>query len=130
MEPIPTTSASDQIEDLQHQIERLKHQAVLELKVKLAEARAHVVDLQNQIAKYTGEVKEKASEGAKVRKPRTSITIAQVVEAIHGGAYNYPTIAEKLGVSSQTVMKKIHAEGEAAGIISKGQKAHFRLSVK
>ena len=110
--------------------DRLKHQAVLELKVKLAEARAHVVDLQNQIAKYTGEVKEKASEGAKERKPRISITIAQVAEAIRGGAYNYPTIAAKLNVSAQTVMKKIQAEGKDAGITSVGQKASFRLLIK
>ena len=122
------TGASEQIEDLQRQIEQLKHRAVLELKVKLAEARALVVDLQGQIAKLTGEVApEKVSSG---RKPRTSVTVEQVAAAIKGGATNYRTIASKLGSSAATVAKKIKTEGKAAGITSSGQKASFKLSVK
>jgi hypothetical protein len=122
------TGATEQIEDLQRQIEQLKHRAVLELKVKLAEARANVVDLQAQIAKLTGEsAPEKTPSG---RKPRTSVTIQQVVEAIKGGATNYRTIANKLGTSAATVAKKIKAEGKAAKITSSGQKASFKLSVK
>jgi hypothetical protein len=121
------TGASEQIEDLQRQIEQLKHRAILELKVKLAEALALVVDLQGQIAKLTGEV---APEKVSGRKPRTSVSIEQVVAAIKGGATNYRTIAAKLGSSAATVAKKIKTEGKAAGITSSGQKASFKLSVK
>jgi len=99
----------------------------LELKVKLAEARALVVDLQDQIEKITGEA---VSGKPTVRKARTSVTIAQVVEAIKGGATNYRSVAAKLGSSSATVTKKIKAEGKAAGISSTGQKAAFKLIAK
>ena len=122
---IRPTGATEQIEDLQRQIEQLKHRAILELKVKLAEARALVVELQGQIEKVTGEV---VSE--KPRKARTSVTIQQVVEAIKGGATNYRAIANKLGSSAATVAKKIKTEGKAAGISSTGQKASFTLRVK
>lgn len=128
--PNSTTNASgatEQIEDLQRQIEQLKHRAVLELKVKLAEARALVVDLQSQIAKVTGEV---ASEKPSGRKPRTSVTVQQVVAAIKDGATNYRAVAVKLGTSAATVAKKIKAEGKAAGITSTGQKASFKLLAK
>ena len=121
------TAATQQIEDLQRQIEQLKHRAVLELKVKLAEARALVVDLQSQIEKMTGEA---VSEKTSTRKPRTSVTIDQVVAAIKAGASNYRTVAAKLGSSTATVTKKVKAEGKAAGITSVGQKASFRLMVK
>ena len=122
-----STQATEQIEDLQRQIEQLKHRAVLELKVKLAEARALVVDLQSQIEKMTGEA---VSEKTSTRKPRTSVTIDQVVAAIKAGASNYRTVAAKLGSSTATVTKKVKAEGKAAGITSVGQKASFRLMVK
>ncbi|MDD5351185.1 MAG: hypothetical protein PHQ12_13320 [Chthoniobacteraceae bacterium] len=128
--PNATTNASgatEQIENLQRQIEQLRHRAVLELKVKLAEARALVVDLQSQIEKITGETAPGKPVG---RKPRTSVTIAQVVEAIKGGAANYRSVALKLGSSSATVAKKIKAEGKAAGISSTGRKAAFKLIVK
>lgn len=118
-------AATEQIEDLQRQIEQLKHRAILELKVKLAEARALVVELQSQIEKFSGEV---APE--KTRKARISVTIAQVVDAIKGGATNYRAIATKLGTSAATVAKKIKTEGKAAGISSTGQKAAFALRVK
>jgi len=121
------TGASEQIENLQRQIEHLKHRAILELKVKLAEARASVVDLQNQIAKMTGEIVPEKPAG---RKSRTSVTIQQVVEAIKGGATNYRTVATKLGTSPATVAKKIKTDGKAAGVSSVGQKASFRLLVK
>jgi len=93
--------------------------------VKLAEARALVVDLQNQIEKVSDEVAP-----GKTRKARTSVTIQQVVEAINGGATNYRAIANKLGTSAATVAKKIKTEGKAAGISSVGQKAAFKLCVK
>ena len=125
--PTSSTGASEQIEDLQRQIEQLKHRAILELKVKLAEARALVVELQSQMDKMTGEA---ASEKPSTRKPRTSVTIQQVVEAIKGGAVNYRAVANKLGTSAATVAKKIKEEGKAAGISSTGQKASFRLKVK
>ena len=131
MEELPPPNANEQIEDLQRQIEQLKHRAILELKVKLAEARALVVELQDQIAKFTSEIGEKvAAASDKARKTRTSITIEQVVEAVRAGAFNYRTVAAKLGASPQTVMKKIQAEGKNAGITSVGQKAAFRLLVR
>ena len=120
-----SSGATEQIEDLQRQIEQLKHRAVLELKVKLAEARALVVELQSQIEKMSGE-----APSAKTRKARTSVTIQQVAEAIKGGATNYSAIANKLGTSAATVAKKIKTEGKAAGISSVGQKASFKLRVK
>jgi chromosome segregation ATPase len=129
--PNATTNASgatEQIENLQRQIEQLRHRAILELKVKLAEARALVVDLQNQIEKISGTPAE--GKPAATRKRRTSVTIAQVVEAIKGGATNYRSVAAKLGTSSATVAKKIKAEGKAAGIGSTGRKAAFKLIVK
>ena len=120
-----STQATEQIEDLQRQIEQLKHRAILELKVKLAEARAHVVELQSQIEKITGGAVEQ-----KQRKTRTSVTIQQVVDAIRSGAVNYRAVANKLGTSAATVAKKIKVEGKAAGISSTGQKAAFTLRVK
>ncbi len=86
-----------------------------------------VVDLQSQIEKMTSEPAPAKAIG---RKARTSVTIAQVVEAIKGGATNYRSVAAKLGSSSATVAKKIKAEGKAAGISSTGQKASFKLIVK
>jgi chromosome segregation ATPase len=118
-------SASEQIEELQQKIERLKHQSVLELRVKLAEARRAVVEIEEQIAKLTG--KEAPAAG---RRTRTSITIEQVVAAIKSGANNYKKIAAKLGCSPITVANKIQAEGKGKGISSTGRKASFKLVVK
>ncbi|XHR29364.1 MAG: hypothetical protein ACFUZC_02140 [Chthoniobacteraceae bacterium] len=122
-----SSNATDQIEDLQRQIEQLKHRAVLELKVKLADAKALVVDLQAQIEKISGEVGEKPATG---RRHRTRVTIAQIVDAIKGGATNYRTVAAKLGASPASIANKIKDEGKAAGISSTGQKASFKLVVK
>lgn len=122
-----TSGATEQIEDLQRQIEQLKHRAVLELKVKLAEARALVVDLQAQIDKISGET---AVEKTATRKGRTHVSIAQIVDAIKGGATNYRSVASKLGTSTATIAKKIKTEGKASGISSTGQKASFKLVVK
>ena len=124
---ITASGATEQIETLQRQIEQLRHRAILELKVKLAEARALVVDLQSQIEKIAGETAPGKSIG---RKARTSVTIAQVVEAIKGGATNYRSVAAKLGSTTATVAKKVKAEGKAAGVSSTGQKAAFKLIVK
>jgi len=121
------TGAAEQIEDLERQIEQLKHRAVLELKVKLAEAKSLVVELQSQLEKLTGEVAPVRASG---RKPRTSVTIQQVVGAIKGGATNYRAVANKLGTSAATVAKKIKTEGKDAGVSSTGQKASFKLLVK
>jgi len=130
MEPVPTPGANDQIAELERQIGQLKHRAVLELKVKLAEARALVVELQDQIAKYTGGTTEQALEKAKERKPRSSVTIGQIVEAIRAGATNHKMLEARLGVSAQTVARRIKEEGEKAGITSTGQKSTFRLIVR
>jgi len=122
------TTAQEQIQELERQIENLKHRSVLELKVKLAAARNEVSELEAQIAKITG--KAVPAEKPTGRKPRVSITIDQVVEAIKNGATNYKSIANVLGCSSLTVAKKVEAEGKKAGIKSTGQKASFKLMVK
>lgn len=120
-------SASEQIEELQRQIESLKHRSLLELKVKLGEARHTVVALEKQIEEITGKSAPAPVEG--VRK-RTTITIQQVVAAIKEGASNYRAVANALGCSPITVAKKIELEGKAAGIKSSGQKASFKLFLK
>lgn len=125
-------TVQEQIEELQSQIATLRHRAVLELKVKLAEARHHVVDLEHQLAELTGnaalqEVKEPQKAP---RKARSNITIEQVVGAIKSGATNYRTVASELGCSPSLVGKTIKNEGKKAGIKSTGVKANFALSVK
>jgi hypothetical protein len=97
----------------------------LELKLKLAEARNVVDGLESQLEKLTG--KAPAATG---RNPRVSVTIDQIVEAIKGGAANYPAIASELGCSSATVARKVKEEGKKAGIKSTGEKAKFKLMVK
>ena len=123
-----TPSAKEQIEELEQQIERLKHRSLLQLRVKLAEARNAVTELEMQIQKLTGKTPE--APRASGRKPRTSVTITDVVQAIKGGATNYRAVAQKLGSTAATVTKKIKAEGKAAGITSTGQKATFKLIAK
>ena len=121
-----SSKATDQIQDLQRQIEQLRHRAVLELKVKLAEAKALVADLQAQIA----EISREAGRGSgKVRK-RTRVTIGQIADAIKGGAKNYREVAAKLGASPISIANKIKAQGKAAGISSTGRKASFKLVAK
>jgi len=120
-------SASEQIEELERQIEALRHRSLLDLKVKLGEARHTVAVLEKQIGELTGKSPAPAPE--KSRK-RTSITIGQVVDAIKGGATNYRAVANALGCSPITVAKKIETEGKAAGIRSSGQKASFKLFLK
>ncbi len=121
------TSASEQIEELQRQIEQLRHRSVQELRVKLAEARHTVVALEKQIEELTGKA---ATTAAPQKRTRTSITIEQVVGAIRNGATNYRTVANELGCSPITVAKKVETEGKAAGIRSTGAKASFKLAVK
>jgi len=119
-------SASEQIAQLQKQIESLRYRSLQELRKKLAEARHQVALLEKQIAEITGKPVSGMGKGRK----RTSITIEQVVSAIKAGASNYKAVAAALGCSPITVAKKIEAEGKSAGIRSSGQKASFRLFVK
>jgi hypothetical protein len=123
------TSATEEIEQLQLQIERLKERSLLELKVKLAEARHTVVILEKQIAEVTGKPAT-APKTAIGRRPRTTISIAQVVSAIKGGATNFRAVSAVLGCSPVTVAKKIESEGKKVGIYSEGQKASFKLFIK
>jgi len=122
-------TAQEQIEEIQRQIVNLRHQAVLELKVKLADARATVAALERELAQTTGSTTAPA-QASKTRKARVSITVGQIVEAIKAGAYNYRSVAAKLGCSTATVTSKIKADGKSAGITSTGEKASFRLSVR
>ena len=121
-----TPAYDEQIQDLQLQIARLKERSVMELRVKLAEAKGHVIALEKQIEQMTGQ----AAGGEKAPRTRTSITIEQVVAAIKEGATNYKLVAGKLGCSPMTVTKRIADEGKAAGIKSTGEKAKFKLQVK
>jgi len=131
-------TASQEIESLERQIEQLRHRALLELKVKLAEARHTVSILEKKIEDYgRGPVSAEAASpaaapvaGNRTRKARVSITIGQIVEAIRKGAQNYRAVATALDCSPLTVTRKVEAEGEAAGIGSSGQKASFRLYLK
>ncbi|MEI6349582.1 MAG: hypothetical protein WCP06_00580 [Verrucomicrobiota bacterium] len=123
-----TPSAKEQIEELEQQIEKLKHRSILQLRVQLAEARNAVTELEIQIQKLTGKAPEAVKSTG--RKPRTSVNIDDVVQAIKGGATNYRAVAQKLGSTAATVTKKIKAEGKAAGISSTGQKATFKLTAK
>ena len=128
---MPTaTDYNEQIQDLQLQISRLKERSVMELRVKLAEAKGHVIALEKQIEQMTGMAPAAAAGAAKPKRTRTSISIDQVVDAIKGGAVNYKLIAAKLGCSPITVAKKIAEEGKAVGIKSTGEKAKFKLQVK
>ncbi|XHR30380.1 MAG: hypothetical protein ACFUZC_07425 [Chthoniobacteraceae bacterium] len=121
-------SAQEEIKELERQIANLRDRAVMELKVKLVEARNNVVDLESKIAELTGNAP--SAQIIQPRKARVRVTIKQIVEAIQGGATNYRTVADKLGCSSSSVAQKIKAEGKKAGIRSKGDKANFVLSVK
>jgi hypothetical protein len=121
-------NTNEQIQELERQIENLRSRAVMELKVKLVEARNRVVEIQKEIAKLTGS--DNPDTTNVVKKPRITITVKQIVEAIRGGATNYKTVAEKLGCSKSAVAKKIKEEGKKAGITSSGEKSNFILAVK
>ncbi|HWL53288.1 MAG TPA: hypothetical protein VNQ90_12695 [Chthoniobacteraceae bacterium] len=135
-----TRSVTEEIEELERQLADLRHRSLLELKVKLGEARHTVALLERKIQELTqepGKTPEAAiaaAEGpqspAPQRRSRVSVTIEQVVEAIREGATNYRQIARELGCSPITVAKKVETEGKAAGIRSSGQKGSFKLFLK
>lgn len=125
-----TPTTQEQIAELQRQIENLRHRAIMELKVKLAEARNQVIDLQNKIAELSGNSADSATAKQPASKARISVTIQQIAEAIKGGKTNYRAIAEALGCSPSNVANKIRKEGKKAGISSKGNKSNFILLVK
>jgi len=118
----------EQIHDLERQITNLRGRAVMELKVKLVEARNRVVEIQKEIDELTSI--KKPGNASIVKKPRITITIKQIVDAIRGGATNYKMVADKLGCSKSAVAKKIKEEGKKAAITSSGEKSNFVLSVK
>ena len=124
----PIMDTQEQIQDLERQIKNLRGRAVMELKVKLVDARNRVVEIQKEISALTGS--ENSTMASVVKKPRITITIKQVVEAIRGGATNYKMVADKLGCSKSAVAKKIKEEGKKAGITSSGEKSNFVLAVK
>ncbi|XHR27646.1 MAG: hypothetical protein ACFUZC_17100 [Chthoniobacteraceae bacterium] len=121
-------NTQEQIQELERQIENLRSRAVMELEVKLSTARNHVAEIQKEIAKLTG-CNDPDTTNA-VKKPRVTITIKQIVEAIRGGATNYKMVADKLGCSKSSVAKKVKEEGKKAGITSSGEKSNFVLTVK
>ena len=141
MSSTTTRSVTEEIEELERQLADLKRRSLLELKVKLGEARHTVALLERKIEELTHEsgTKPEVAIAAPVAAPeaaapakrtRVSITIEGVVEAIRKGSSNYRQIAEALGCSPITVSKKVEAEGEAAGIRSSGQKGSFKLFLK
>ncbi|XHR29814.1 MAG: hypothetical protein ACFUZC_04515 [Chthoniobacteraceae bacterium] len=121
-------NTQEQIQDLERQIVNLRSRAVMELKVKLSTARNHVTDIQKEIAKLTGSSGPDTTNV--VKKPRITITVKQIVEALRAGATNYKTVADKLGCSKSSVAKKIKEEGKKAGISSSGEKSNFVLTMK
>ncbi len=131
------SSVSEEIEELERQIAQLRHRSLLELKIKLGEARHTVADLEKKIAELTGKAVSGSSEAAAPasgekptgKRKRVIISIDQVVQSIKGGATNYRQIARELGCSPITVAKKVEAEGNAAGIRSTGHKASFKLKL-
>lgn len=136
-----TLGVTEEIEELERQLADLKHRSLLDLRVKLGEARHTVALLEEKIAALVNEGVGKpgavvaaaegaASAGPSRRRTRVSITIEQVVEAIRDGAANYRQVADRLGCSPITVTKKVEAEGKAAGIRSSGQKGSFKLFLK
>lgn len=134
-----TRSVTEEIEELERQLADLKHRSLLELKVKLGEARHTVALLERKIEELTGETGQTPDAAVAVegpqsatpqRRSRVSITIEQVVGAIREGATNYRQIARELGCSPVTVAKKVETERKAAGIRSSGQKGSFKLFLK
>ena len=119
------STTEEQIQELQLQIVKLKDRSILELRVKLAEAKGHVIALEKQLEQLTGQ-----APAATERRSRVSISIQQVAEAIQKGFTNYRSVAEQLGCSPQNVANKVKAEGKKVGIKSTGEKANFKLSVK
>ena len=101
-------SASEQIEQLQQQIEQLKHRSLLELKVKLAEARGTVGDLESQLEKLTG-----AAPGKAERKARASVTITDVVRAIKGGGGRITRKLRKLSAVPPRLYEQNQSQGES-----------------
>jgi len=94
-------TALAQIEELQAQIEQLKHNAILELKSKIIESRRILADLETELAKLTGKPVNEF-QAPRVRRP--SITDDQVkpqilaVMATDGAkGMNARQIADKLG---------------------------------
>ncbi len=125
-----TLNTQDQIAELEGQIENLRHRAIMELKVKLADARNQVADLQNKIAELSGNSADSAMANHPASKARVSVTIKQIAEAIKGGKTKYRAIADALGCSPSNVANKIRKEGKKAGITSRDNKSNFVLSVK
>ncbi len=124
------STTQEQIAELQRQIENLRHRAIMELKVKLADTRNQVLDIQNKIAELSGNSADSVTANPPASKARVSVTIQQIAEAIKGGKTNYRAVAEALGCSSSNVANKIRKEGKKAGILSRGNKANFVLLVK
>ena len=118
----------EQIQDLERQIKNLRGRAVMELKVKLVDARNRAIEIQKEIAKLSSI--KKTDMASVVKKPRVTITIKQVVETIRDGATNYKMVADKLDCSKSCVAKKVKEEGKKAGITCSGEKSNFVLTVK
>lgn len=121
-------NTKEQIQELERQIVNLRSRAVMELKVKLADARNQVVEIQKEIAKLIGS--DNSDAASAIKKPRLTITIKQIVESIRAGATNYKMVADKLCCSKSAIASKIKSEGKKAGISSSGEKANFVLTVK
>ncbi|MCX6966664.1 MAG: hypothetical protein NTZ46_02605 [Verrucomicrobia bacterium] len=65
-----TPTASEQIEQLERQIQGLKKQALIELHEQLAEARKTVADLEKELAQLTGKPAEESGAAPSARRTR------------------------------------------------------------
>ncbi len=106
------TSALSKIEELQKQIETLKQQAVAEVKLKLAEARRLVVQLEDELAELVGKAPEAETRTRRARRP--SITdehlLAFVLKAMADSGkmgMNAKELADKVGQDALRIRKFI-----------------------
>lgn len=108
------TSAQEKIHDLESQIEKLKQEAVLELKQKLAIARTEVSSLEKELAQLTGTQVSSASAAPRLRRPSISdddlkAQILKAVAAKGQNGMNAKAIAEAIDQNSFRVRDFIKA---------------------
>ena len=98
------TNALGKIEELQQQIEQLKHEAVAELKQKLNEARGVVASLENELAELTG--KSAPAEARPRRSRRPSITD----EELRGHLLKAMAAEGKTGLNAKELAGKVNQD--------------------
>lgn len=109
---MPNLTATQQIEQLEAQIQGLRQQALAELQEKLAEARRTVAELEKQLAGMTGKHAEPAAPARRTRRPSISneqlkplVLKAMAEKGVNG--LNAKEIAEAVGQDPMRVRKFI-----------------------